>query len=82
MEFKPGRPAAAHMSFGYGPHECLGREIAYSFVVGLIKLVAGLRNLRPAPGEMGVLKQIQVGSERCYLSDNWSFLTFDPTSKL
>jgi hypothetical protein len=68
------------MSFGAGPHECLGREIAYSYLTGLIKLVGGLKNLRPAPGEMGLLKQIKVGTERCYLSDNWGYLTFDPTS--
>jgi hypothetical protein len=50
-------------------------------VVSLVKLCAGLKNLRPAPGDMGVLKQITLGTERCYLNDSWSHLTFDPTSK-
>ncbi|KAF2177884.1 prostaglandin G/H synthase 2/cyclooxygenase 2, pgh2/cox2 [Zopfia rhizophila CBS 207.26] len=79
-EFTPGRPANAYMSFGFGPHECLGRELSVSYCTSLIKLVAGLKLLRPAPGEMGTLKQIMVGTERCYLNDNWSYLTFDPTT--
>lgn len=82
MDFRPGRPSTAHMSFGWGPHECLGREICLTYVTGLIKLVSGLKNLRPAPGEMGVLKSVQVGTDKCYLNDDWSYLTFDPTSKL
>ncbi|TVY84744.1 Psi-producing oxygenase A [Lachnellula suecica] len=82
MSFQPGRPEQAQQSFGWGPHQCLGREIALSYLTGMVKLAAGLRNLRPAPGEMGVLKQIRVGTDRCYLNDNWSYLTFDPTSKL
>jgi len=26
---------------------------------------------------MGKVKTIQVGTERCYLNDSWSFLSFD-----
>ena len=68
-------------SFSVGPHECLGREMATAFIVGLFKLVAGLKDLRPAPGLMGKVKTIQVGTERCYLNDSWSFLSFDANSK-
>jgi hypothetical protein len=46
----------------------------------LIKLVAGLKNLQAAPGNMGALKSIQVGTDRCYLTSDWANLTFDPTS--
>ena len=79
--FKYDRPESDISHFSFGPHACFGREIALSYVTGLIKIIAGLKNLRPAPGTMGLLKWIQVGTERCYLSDNWSYLTFDPTSK-
>ena len=48
----------------------------------MIKLVAGLKNLRPAPGDMGQLKSVQLGTEKLYLNDSWSYLTTDPTSKL
>jgi cytochrome P450 len=81
QSFKPGRPAEAYIHFGHGPHECLGKEIALTFCIGLLEVVAGLKNLRPAPGAMGELKSIQVGTEKCYLDDTWSWLTFDPTSK-
>lgn len=79
--FKLDRPSSAYIHYGYGPHECIGREITLAFVVSLIKICAGLKHLRPAPGDMGVLKQITIGTERCYLNDSWSYLTFDPTSK-
>ena len=81
MAFKPGRPESIYIHFGYGPHECMGREIALLYVVGLIKLCAGLKNLRRAPGPMGECKSIWVTpGERLYLSDNWAWLTFDPTT--
>ncbi|KAK8256469.1 hypothetical protein IWZ00DRAFT_541955 [Phyllosticta capitalensis] len=79
-KFKLDRPASAYLHFGAGPHTCLGREVTLSVVSSLIKAVAGLKNLRPAPGDMGSLKNIQVGTERCYLNDGWSWLTFDPTT--
>ncbi|KAG4442109.1 hypothetical protein IFR05_002395 [Cadophora sp. M221] len=78
--FKLGRPSSAYMHFGYGVHECLGREIALTYCVALLKVVASLKNLRPAPGEMGTLKSVTIGTERCYLDDTWSNLTFDPTT--
>ncbi|KAF2478296.1 prostaglandin G/H synthase 2/cyclooxygenase 2, pgh2/cox2 [Lindgomyces ingoldianus] len=78
--FQPGRDRDAYMHFGFGPHECFGREIALTFVTSLIKVVAGLKNLRRAPGPMGLCKYITVNQERCYLNDNWSWLTFDPTT--
>jgi cytochrome P450 len=80
FHFKPGRGQDSITFFSMGVHECVGREIAIEFITGLVKLTASLKNLRPAPGNMGLIKAIQVGTEKCYLSDNWSHLTFDPTS--
>lgn len=51
------------------------------YCVEMIKLAAGLKNLRPAPGDMGLLKTVMVGQERLYLSEDWSTLTMDATSK-
>ncbi|KAI9690830.1 MAG: hypothetical protein M1822_008449 [Bathelium mastoideum] len=79
-EFRPGRPGSAYMHFGYGPHECLGREVALTYVVSMVKVCAGLKNLRRAPGPMGLCKHITVRKERVYLNDSWSYLTFDPTT--
>lgn len=69
------------MALSYGPHECLGREITVLFVTGLVKILAGLRNLRAVTGDMGLLESIIIGAERCYSNESWSTLTFDPTSK-
>lgn len=51
-----------------------------TLIVGLVKLVAELKNLRLAPGDMGVLKRVQNGASRDYLSDDWAFLTSYPTT--
>lgn len=51
------------------------------FVSGLVKLAAGLKNLRPAPGAMGMVKKIQVGAEKIYLNDSWSYFAFNVNSK-
>jgi cytochrome P450 len=79
--FKPGRPKEAYLAFGEGAHECLGREIVIVFGVEMLKLAAGLKNLRPAPGEMGELKTVMIGQQRMYLNEDWSQLTSDATSK-
>lgn len=68
-------------SFSYGQHECFAKDLVTTFIVGLVRLVAGLKGLRPAPGQMGVVKTIQVGSEKAYLNDSWSYLSFDASSK-
>lgn len=80
-QFSLDRPDSAYIQYSVGPHACLGREISTTFVVSLIRICAGLKNLRPAPGDMGALKHIMLGTERCYLNDSWSYMTFDPTSK-
>lgn len=80
-EFDPNRKLDAVSSFSYGQHECLGQEVARAFLTGLVKLVADLKQLRPAPGEMGTVKTIQVGSEKAYLNDSWSYLAFDASSE-
>ena len=69
-------------AFSYGRHQCPGRDPAMAFLTGLVKLAAGLKNLRPAPGEMGKVKTIRVGSEKAYLNDSWSCLGFDASSTL
>ncbi|KAF7590130.1 hypothetical protein BBP40_003243 [Aspergillus hancockii] len=79
-KFKLDRPSTAYIHFNVGPHECLGREIALSCITSLVKVCAGLKNLRVAPGEMGVLKSITTGTEKHYLNDSWSALTTDPTT--
>ncbi|KAF7625730.1 prostaglandin G/H synthase 2/cyclooxygenase 2, pgh2/cox2 [Aspergillus flavus] len=78
--FKLDRPSSAYIHFNVGPHECLGREIALSCITSLVRVCAGLKNLRAAPGQMGVLKSITTGTEKHFLNDSWSTLTVDPTT--
>ncbi|GME60286.1 putative prostaglandin g h synthase 2 cyclooxygenase pgh2 cox2 [Neofusicoccum parvum] len=80
LKFKLDRPDSAYIHWGSGPHQCLGREISLSIVMSLIKISAELKNLRPAPGQMGVLKSVMIGTNKTYLNDSWSWMTQDPTT--
>lgn len=80
-KFNPKRKATDVSAFSFGQHECLAKDVALAFVTGLIKLVADLKELRPAPGQMGLVKTIRVGTEKAYLNDSWSYLGFDASSK-
>lgn len=74
-KFDPTRKNGTSLAtLTHGKHQCIGIDPSTAFVEGLIKLVAKLKNLRPAPGEMGVVKTITVGSEKAYLNDSWSYL--------
>ncbi|KAI0897973.1 heme peroxidase [Annulohypoxylon nitens] len=79
-EFDPQRQIGPVSSFSYGQHECLAKEIARSFITGMVKLAADLKELRPAPGEMGKVKTIKVGTETNYLNDSWSYLCFEAST--
>ncbi|KAI0167087.1 heme peroxidase [Hypoxylon sp. FL1284] len=79
-EFIPTRKTDAVSSYSYGQHECVGQDMARAFLTGLVKLVADLKQLRPAPDEMGQVKTIQVGADKAYLNDSWSYLGFDAST--
>ncbi|KAK5651915.1 hypothetical protein OQA88_11574 [Cercophora sp. LCS_1] len=79
-EFKPKRRSDAVTPFSYGKHQCFGRAMAAAYIDGLVKLAAKLKDLRPAPGEMGIVKTIRVGTEKAYLNDSWSYLGFDAST--
>ncbi|KAM7183246.1 hem peroxidase [Naviculisporaceae sp. PSN 640] len=81
-KFDPYRQNASEIvsPFSYGKHHCFGRDYAVTFINGMVKLAAGLKHLRPAPGEMGLVKTIRVGTEKAYLNDSWSYLGFDAST--
>ncbi|RFU32277.1 hypothetical protein B7463_g4075, partial [Scytalidium lignicola] len=78
--FDPQRKRDALDAFSYGPHECLAKDVALAFIAGLVKLTADFKQLRPAPGQMGQVKTIRVGTEKAYLNDSWSYLGFDAST--
>lgn len=80
-KFDANRKTDNVTAFSYGQHECLAKDFAFAFVTGMIKLAADLKQLRPAPGQMGQVKTIYVGTEKAYLNDSWSYLGFDASSK-
>ncbi|KAI1858014.1 uncharacterized protein JN550_012907 [Neoarthrinium moseri] len=79
-KFDPRRKSEPVTAYSYGVHECVAKDIALAFVTGLVKLAADLKQLRPAPGQMGQVKTIRVGSEKAYLNDSWSYLAFDAST--
>ena len=78
-EFRPSRTQTL-TPFSTGMHSCGGREVALAFITGMVKIAAGLKELRPAPGTMGMVKSIVVGTERCYLNESWSYLAFEAST--
>ncbi|KAI0205662.1 heme peroxidase [Astrocystis sublimbata] len=78
--FNANRKVSDVSAFSYGQHECLAKDLALAFIVGLVKLAADLKVLRPAPGQMGQVRTIRVGTEKAYLNDSWSYLAFDAST--
>ncbi|EQL31703.1 hypothetical protein RJZ56_006768 [Blastomyces dermatitidis] len=74
-KIKLDRPLEKYIAFGDGPHQCFGRELALAFLVGVLKRVTALKNIRPALGGMGVLKKIKRSGIPYYLSEDWSSFT-------
>ncbi|KAI1650500.1 heme peroxidase [Daldinia loculata] len=79
-KFDPKRERGPVSPFSYGQHECLMTHLIPIFLAGLVKLAADLKQLRPAPGQMGQVKTIQVGADKAYLNDSWSYLGFDAST--
>ncbi|KAM3542308.1 hypothetical protein ARSEF1564_004756 [Beauveria bassiana] len=81
-KFDPTRKQPELSGYSFGQHECLGRHMAITFLTGLVKLAAGLKNLRrAAPGTLGDVKTISVGAEdRIYLNDSWSYFGFNTSN--
>ena len=81
-KFDPNRKQPDVTGFSYGKHECFGKHLSLVFVTGMVKLAAGLKNLRPAPGPLGQVKIINVGFDKIYMNDSWSMFGFNTSSKL
>ncbi|GKZ26628.1 hypothetical protein AbraIFM66951_012053 [Aspergillus brasiliensis] len=47
--FKLNRPSNAYIHFDCGALECIGKEIALTFSVSMLHVLAGLKYRRPAP---------------------------------
>ncbi|KAI5803941.1 heme peroxidase [Geopyxis carbonaria] len=75
------RPRDAYITFGTGPHQCLGNEIATLHCRTILKVLAKLGGLRRTPGSQGILKSVdRPGGTKLYLTPDLSKLTPYPTT--
>ncbi|KAI9725442.1 MAG: hypothetical protein M1828_003113 [Chrysothrix sp. TS-e1954] len=52
------RDLDSYLQFGWGPHQCLGKEMTQIALTAMLRVVAQLPNLRPAPGPQGRVKRV------------------------
>lgn len=79
---KLDRPIKDYLSFGLGPHECLGRDIGINLLCTMVKTVAVLKNLRRIPGDQGRLKRVRIPDRvPQFMNPDWSEFTPYATSK-
>ena len=82
LEVRLDRPEDAYITFGDGPHECLGKDLNIVFTTAIIKILARLKGLRRAPGPEGQLKSIdRAGGFKLYMDPDWSKFGPYPTSE-
>ncbi|RCI14312.1 hypothetical protein L249_5918 [Ophiocordyceps polyrhachis-furcata BCC 54312] len=68
--FDPQREEGDAMCYSYGQHECLMKQLAPAYVAGMVRLAAGLEELRPAAG----VRRVRVGGQMMFVNDCWSRL--------
>ncbi|KAH0559961.1 hypothetical protein GP486_003520 [Trichoglossum hirsutum] len=73
-EIKLDRPEDTYIMFGYGTHECLGKEVNILAMTAMLKAFAKhLKGLRRAPGLQGQLKYtLKDGLVKVYMKEDWS----------
>ena len=81
-EIRLDRDLNSYVTFGEGPHQCLGKDLATLHARTILKVLASMRNLRRSPGDPGNLKSItKPGGFKLYMNPEWSDFTPYPTSK-
>lgn len=82
LEVKLDRPIDKYIHYGVGPHQCLGKDASQIALTAMLKVMARLENLRPAPGPQGVLKKVprEDGFYAYMTEDEGKYFPF-PTSR-
>jgi len=57
------RPLDAYIHLGFGAHQCLGLPMVRVIMATMLKEVAKLKNLRPAPGPQGKIHKVPKSAE-------------------
>ena len=78
------RPLENYIHYGVGPHQCLGKDASQVALTAMLKVMAGLENLRPAPGPQGILKKVprEDGFYAYMTEDEGKYFPFPTTWKL
>lgn len=84
MTVDPGRDLDTYIHYGSGSHQCLGMKASRVALAAMVKTVAKLEGLRPAPGPQGMLKKVDKGDGfYAYMTEDWGkFWPFPTTWKL
>lgn len=83
-EVRLDRPMENYIHYGQGPHQCLGMDASKVALTAMLRTVARLKNLRPAPGPQGVLKKVpRDDGFFAYMTEDWGkYFPFPTTWKL
>ncbi len=84
LEVHLDRPMSSYLHYGAGPHQCLGEQASKVALTAMLRIIAKLENLRPAPGPQGVLKKVDRGDGfYAYMTEDWGkYFPFPTTWKL
>ncbi|KAI5850166.1 heme peroxidase [Morchella snyderi] len=81
LEVRLDRPLDSYITFGEGPHQCLGKDLNIVHSLTMLKVMARLKGLRRTPGDEGRLKYIKkTGGIKLYMNPEWSEFTPYPTT--
>lgn len=70
------------MTFGEGPHQCLGKDLNLVHSRAMLKVLAGLPKFRRSPGDEGRLKFLpRPGGLKVYMTPEWNQFSPYPTSR-
>ncbi|KAL5334321.1 heme peroxidase [Aspergillus crustosus] len=78
------RPEESYLNYGVGSQIGLGKDATFTGVISILRAVARLDNLRPAPGPQGVLKKVvRPAGYTVYLrEDHGAFSPFPTTFRV
>ncbi|KAF2716107.1 putative fatty acid oxygenase [Polychaeton citri CBS 116435] len=66
------RDLGSYVHYGMGQHRCLGESVSKVALTAMLKTVARLKNLRPAPGPQGQIKKVDRGEGfYAYMTEDW-----------
>ncbi|KAL9089342.1 MAG: hypothetical protein Q9159_002558 [Coniocarpon cinnabarinum] len=84
LEVRLDRPMDRYIHYGVGPHQCLGKDASMVALTAMLRVMAGIKGLRPAEGPQGELKKVprEDGFYAYMTEDEGKYFPFPTTWKL